>query len=127
VVESIQGSRSDLTLPISKTRQVDELSINDLAQSHVRTTRCPWINIDDILSGVDRVSHSITECIELAEAALRRPNDSARQIPFGLRNTSARSEYPWKISTFPIWSNSVLTKSDLKWSQDQKSSIRRHY
>jgi hypothetical protein len=34
------------------------------------------------------VSCSIVECIRLAEAALYRPSDSARQIPFRLRNNT---------------------------------------
>jgi hypothetical protein len=34
------------------------------------------------------LSLSITECIELAEAALDRPNNSARHIAFGLHNNS---------------------------------------
>jgi hypothetical protein len=46
--------------------------------SRVRVTHRPRISIDDVLSDVDRVSHSIPECIKLAEAALRYPNDSTR-------------------------------------------------
>lgn len=52
-------------------------------------TRHPRINIDDIISGVDRVGLSITECIELAKAALRRRSDLAYKILLGLRNNSA--------------------------------------
>jgi hypothetical protein len=51
-------------------------------------TRRPWININDVLSGVDRASHSISECIELTEAALCHPNDLACQSLFGFRNNS---------------------------------------
>jgi hypothetical protein len=49
-------------------------------------TRHPPINIDDIISGVDRVARSIVECLELVETALHHPCGSAYRIPFGLRN-----------------------------------------
>ncbi|RLN16290.1 hypothetical protein C2845_PM02G17970 [Panicum miliaceum] len=86
-VESTQGSRSDLTLSSSNVRRVDEISLDDSA--HTRTTRRPITSANDLLFGIDQVDRSIPECIELAEAALRRPNDSDRGFPCGLRNSAA--------------------------------------
>jgi hypothetical protein len=87
-MESFRGSRSDLILPGLITCWVDELSINDLAQSRIKVTYHPIISADDIISGMDHVSRSIAKCIKLTEAALRRLNDSARRFPHGLSNNS---------------------------------------
>jgi hypothetical protein len=88
-IESSQGSRSNLTLPGSITRRVNDLSINDSPLHRVRMTRRPPINIDDIISRVDNVGRSTAECIELAETALHRPHNSACRIPLRLCNNSA--------------------------------------
>jgi hypothetical protein len=96
--ESSQGSRSNLTLSDSITRRVDDLSINDSPLHRVRITHGPPINIYDIISRVDCVGCSITECIELVETALHRPRDSADRIPLGLHNNSAIYLDPIRVS-----------------------------
>jgi hypothetical protein len=90
-IESSQGSRSDLTLPGSITRRVNELSINDLTQSHARTTCHPLISADKVISGIDhdRPCQLLHRGVHRDRgAALRHPGNSARRIPLGLRNNS---------------------------------------
>lgn len=83
---SSQGSRSNLTLPDSITRRLDELNISSSTASPQRTTCRPRLNIDDIPTGLDRVDLSLTECISMSEAALHRPDDPVTRPIFGLGN-----------------------------------------
>ena len=50
--------------------------------------RHPVISNTDLISGIDRVTRSIAECIQLGESVLGRPGDSAI-AHHGLRNNSA--------------------------------------
>lgn len=86
---NIDGDRSDLTPPTSVTRRLDELSLSGSVTSLPRVAPRPRLDINDILAGLDRVDLSLAECINMAEAALRRPGDSADRFPYGLRNGAA--------------------------------------
>ena len=80
--------RSDLTVQSSIAHRVSELDINDPLIVRPRATRRPAISNSDLISGIDRVTRSIVECIQLDESVLGRPGHSAI-VPHGLRNNSA--------------------------------------
>ena len=46
------------------------------------------ISNTDIISGIDHITRSIAECIQLGESVLGRSDDSA-VVPYELRNNSA--------------------------------------
>ena len=50
--------------------------------------RRPVISNTDLISGIDRITRSIVECLQLGESVLGRPGDSAI-VPYGLHNNSA--------------------------------------
>ena len=72
----------------SIVHRVSELDINDPPIVRPRATRRPVISNKDLISGIDRVTRSITECIQLGENALGRPGNSALVL-YGLRSNSA--------------------------------------
>ena len=80
--------RSNLTVQSSIIRRVSELDINDPLIVRPRATRRPVISNTDLISGIDRVTKSLAECIQLGESVLGRPGDSAI-VPYGLCNNSA--------------------------------------
>ena len=80
--------RSNLTVQSSIIRRVSELDINDPLIVRPRATRRPVISNTDLISGIDRVTKSLAECIQLGETVLGRPGGSA-VLPRGLRNNSA--------------------------------------
>ena len=80
--------RFNLTAQSSIACQVSELDINNPPIICPRATRRPVISNTDLISGIDRVTRSIAECIQLGKNMLGRPSDSAT-IPHGLRNNSA--------------------------------------
>ena len=80
--------RSDLTAQSSIIRRVSELDINEPPIVHPRATRRLVIFNNDLISGIDRVTKSLAECIQLGETVLGRPGGSA-VLPYGLRNNSA--------------------------------------
>ena len=51
-------------------------------------THRPVITADNLISGIDRVTRFITECIQLGETVLGRLGDSA-SMPYSHRNNSA--------------------------------------
>ena len=72
----------------SIVHRVSELDINDPPIVHPRATRRPTTSNTDLISGIDRVTRSIAECIQLGESMLGHPGDSAL-VPYGQRNNSA--------------------------------------
>ena len=72
----------------SIVHRVSELDINDPPIVRPKATRRPVIANTDLISGIDRVTRSIAECIQLGESVLGRPADSAI-MPHALRNNSA--------------------------------------
>ena len=80
--------RSDLMAQSSITRRVSKLDINDPPIVRPWATRCSVITNTDLISGIDRVTRSIAECIQLGESVLGGPSDLA-PAPHGLRNSSA--------------------------------------
>ena len=80
--------RSDLMAQSSITRRVSKLDINDPPIVRPWAMRCSVITNTDLIFGIDRVTRSIAECIQLGESVLGRPGDSAI-IPYRLRNSPA--------------------------------------
>ena len=80
--------RSDLTAQISITRRVSELDINEPLIVRPRATHRPIICNNDLISGIDRITKSLAEYIQLGETVLGRPGGSA-VLPYGLRNNAA--------------------------------------
>ena len=80
--------RSNLTVQSSIVRRVFKLDINDPPIVRPRAMRRLIISNTDIISGIDRITRSIAECIQLGESVLGRLGDSA-SVPYGLRNNSA--------------------------------------
>ena len=80
--------RSNLTAQSSIVHRVSELDINDPPIVRPKATRRPVIANTDLISGIDRVTKSLAECIQLSESVLGRPGDSAI-VPHGLCNNSA--------------------------------------
>ena len=72
----------------SITRRVFELDINEPPIVRPRAMRWPVICNNDLISGIDRVTKSLAECIQLGEIVLGRPGGSA-VLPYGLCNNSA--------------------------------------
>jgi hypothetical protein len=63
-------TRSDLVTPRSASPRVPELEADYAMVTPSRTTRCPARSADDLISQIDRVGRSITECIRLGEDTL---------------------------------------------------------
>ena len=80
-------ARSDLVTPRSVTPRVPEPETDYVTATPPRTIRRPAASADDLISQIDRVSRSITECIRLSEDTLRHRNDPDR-FPFRLRNAT---------------------------------------
>ena len=80
--------RSNLTAQSSIVHRVSELDINDPPIIHPRVTHRLAISNDDLISEIDCVTRSITECIQLSENVLGHPGDAASAI-YSLRNNSA--------------------------------------
>jgi len=80
--------RSNLTAQSSIAHRVSKLDINEPPIVHPRATRRPVICNNDLISGIDRVTKSLAECIQLGETMLGRPGGSA-VLPYGLHNNSA--------------------------------------
>ena len=80
--------RSDLMAQSSITRRVSELDINEPLIVRPRAMRRPVICNNDLISGIDRVTKSLAECIQLGETVLGRLGGSS-VLPYGQRNNSA--------------------------------------
>ena len=79
--------RSDLMAQSSITHRVSELDINEPPIIRPRATRQPVICKNDLISGIDHVTKSLAECIQLGESVLGHLGDFA-VIPYGLCNNS---------------------------------------
>ena len=79
--------RSNLMVQSSIVHRVSELDINDPPIVHPKATRHPVISNADLISGIDHVSKSLAECIQLSKSVLGRSDDPAI-LSYGLRNNS---------------------------------------
>jgi hypothetical protein len=80
--------KSNLTAQSSITRRVSELDINKPPIVRPRATRRPVISNTDLISGIDRVTKSLAECIQLGESVLGHSCDPA-VLTYGLHNNSS--------------------------------------
>ena len=80
--------RSDLMAQSSITRRVSELDINEPPIVRPRATCRVVICNNDLIFGIDHVTKSLTERIQLGETVLGCLGGSA-VLPYGLRNNSA--------------------------------------
>ena len=79
--------RSNLTAQSSIAHLVSELDINDPPIVRPRATHRPVITNTDLISGIDHVTKSLAECIQLSKSVLGRSDDPAI-LSYGLRNNS---------------------------------------
>jgi len=80
-------ARSNMVTPRSVTPRVPEPETDYVMATPPKTIRRNAASADDLISQIDRVSRSITECIRLSEDTLRHRNDPDR-FPFRLRNAT---------------------------------------